>query len=254
MCEVYIYILLGLVIGYVGGFAGIGGAPFMVSFLVLVCGMSQLFAQANVLTVMLGPMSLLGILSLKEDIKAQTKQILIGIASYALFSYAGAVLAFELGENSVKNYFAILLIIIAFIQIGPKILSSSNTDLNPVNERDSIPLIWMVLIGAIVGVLGGLFGIGAGVLMVPVFISFFRLKKNRARALSLAILLPPVSIGGFLKYHEEGLVDFQLVFILFASYFVSNYFGARLGNRVSTNQFKLVYAVLLIMIAVIYLL
>ena len=54
MCDLLIYVILGLSVGYIGGYAGIGGGPFLVSFLVLVCGMSQLMAQGNILTMMLG--------------------------------------------------------------------------------------------------------------------------------------------------------------------------------------------------------
>ncbi len=247
MCPLIVIIILGIVIGFVGGYAGIGGAPFMIAFLVLVCGIPQLSAQGSVLTMMLGPMSLLGILTMKEEVKAQWTNILIGVISYAVFSYFGALIAFHYGEIYIKKYFAALLIIVAILQLLSKTLSSENSKIK------QIPIKWMLVTGMITGVVGGIFGIGAGVLMVPVFISIFKQQKNYARALSLAILLPPVSLGAFVKYNMEGVIDWKLVLILFTTYFLSNYFGAKIGSNSSFSLFKKLYAVLLVTIAAIYL-
>ncbi len=246
-CSILIIILLGLLIGYIGGYAGIGGAPFMIAFLVLVCGISQYTAQGTVLTMMLGPMSLLGILTLKEEVRMQWKSILIGVISYAVFSYFGAELAFHFGELSVKKYFALLLIIIGILQLFPQLYKAEN-----IEKTEQIPSWWMLFIGALTGIIGGLFGIGAGVLMVPIFLMLFNMKKNHARALTLAILLPPVSLGAFVKYQQEGAIDWKMVIVLFVSYFIANYIGAKHGSRAKMSVFRKVYAFLLIGIAIVY--
>ncbi len=249
MCPLIIVILLGLAIGYIGGYAGIGGAPFLIAFLVLVCGISQYTAQGSVLTMMLGPMSLLGIMTMKEEVKSQWKSIIIGTISYAVFSYFGAEMAFHFGELSVKKYFAFLLILIGLMQLVP---GFSKPDY--IEKTEKIPAWWLFIIGAITGIVGGLFGIGAGVLMVPIFLMGFNMKKNHARALTLAILLPPVSLGAFIKYQQEGAIDWRLVIILFISYFIANYFGAKHGSKANIQTFKRIYAILLIGVAIVYLL
>lgn len=251
MCEIYIYIILGLFIGYIGGYAGIGGGPFLVSFLVLVCGFSQLQAQGNILTMMLGPMSLLGVLSLYSYVKKQWLNITIGVLSYCLFSYFGAIFAFLIGEQDLRTYFALLLILIAFIQIYP--LLTKKTKVKIVAE-ETISWVWILILGALTGTVGGLFGIGAGVLMVPILIGVFKMKKEFARALSLAILVPPVSYGAYIKYNLENPINWQIVIILFSSYFVANYFGAKAGTKASDKRFKIVYSLVLVSIAAIYLL
>lgn len=247
MSAIIIYILLGLAIGYIGGYAGIGGAPFMIAFLVLVMGVNQFTAQGTVLTMMLGPMSLLGIITMKEEVKSQWKSIVIGVLSYAFFSYFGAKWAFELGELSIKKYFALLLIIIGLMQLFPQFSKPDH-----IKKTTQIPPLWMLIIGMATGIIGGLFGIGAGVLMVPTFLMLFNMHKNHARALSLAILLPPVSLGAFYKYFEENAIDWKLVVILFISYFIANYLGAKRGSRASLGNFKKIYALLLIGIAIVY--
>jgi len=61
MSDINSLIVTGTLVGLLGGFAGIGGAPLMVSFMTLILGFPQLRAQGIVLTMMLGPMSLLGL-------------------------------------------------------------------------------------------------------------------------------------------------------------------------------------------------
>lgn len=248
MCDPIIYVLLGLVVGYIGGFAGIGGGPFLVSFLVLYCGMSQLVAQGNVLTMMLGPMSLLGVMSLYEYVKKQWINIVIGVIFYCIFSYFGAVFAFHIGETDLKYYFAVMLVIIALMQFRSYLKKNEKA-----SHKEHISYYWIGILAACTGILGGMFGIGAGVLMVPILISVFKLKKEYARALSLAILIPPVSYGAFIKYNFENPVDWQLVGILFGTYFIANFFGAKMGSKISGKAFTLVYGVILFSIAVLYL-
>ncbi|MBC8756219.1 sulfite exporter TauE/SafE family protein [Kordia sp. YSTF-M3] len=248
MCDPIIYVLLGLAVGYIGGFAGIGGGPFLVSFLVLYCGMSQLVAQGNVLTMMLGPMSLLGVLSMYEYVKKQWLNIAIGVIAYCICSYFGAVFAFYIGETDLKYYFAVLLVIIALMQFRSYLRKNAKA-----SDKEFISPYWILILAAFTGILGGMFGIGAGVLMVPILIGIFKLKKEYARSLSLAILIPPVSYGAFIKYNFENPVDWQLVGILFGTYFISNFFGAKMGSKISGKAFTLVYGVILLSIAVIYL-
>ena len=248
MCDPLIYVLLGLAVGYIGGFAGIGGGPFLVSFLVLYCGMSQLAAQGNVLTMMLGPMSLLGVMSMYEYVKKQWLNITIGVVSYCVFSYFGAVFAFYIGETDLKYFFAVLLVVIALMQFRSYIKKQTEEF-----DKEHISPYWILLLAAFTGILGGMFGIGAGVLMVPILIGVFKLKKEFSRALSLAILIPPVSYGAFVKYNFENPVDWQLVGILFGTYFISNFFGARMGSKTSGKAFTLIYGIILLAIAVIYL-
>ncbi|WP_046745491.1 sulfite exporter TauE/SafE family protein [Kordia zhangzhouensis] len=248
MCDLIIYVILGLVVGYIGGFAGIGGGPFLVSFLVLYCGMSQLAAQGNVLTMMLGPMSLLGVLSLYEYVKKQWISICIGVLFYCICSYFGAVFAFYIGETDLKYYFAILLILIAILQFRSYFRKNTIAA-----SKEYISFYWIAVLASITGILGGMFGIGAGVLMIPILIGVFKLKKEYARAMSLAILIPPVSYGAFIKYNFENPVNWQLVGVLFGTYFIANFFGAKMGSKISGTTFTLIYGFILLAIAIIYL-
>src|SRR6187401_2148804 len=53
-----------------------------------------------------------------------------------------------------------------------------------------------IVIGLAAGVLSGIFGIGGGVVIVPALIYFGGFTQHRATGTSLAVLLPPLGIGG----------------------------------------------------------
>merc|ERR1712048_655801 len=88
-------------------------------------------------------------------------------------------------------------------------------------------------VGCVIGLVGGFFGIGAGVLKVPIFTELFGITKDDARTLSLLILLPPVSVGAVIKYAMEDDIDWYMTLVLLASYMAANSPGAKKGLNAS---------------------
>jgi len=248
--TIFLLFLFGCLVGFIGGYAGIGGAPFLVACLVALFGFSQFEAQGTVLAVMLGPMSLLSVISLWDKVKPNLLVISIGVVTYALMSYFGASLAYLLPERTLKIFFACLLIALGLFDIISGKKAGKKQVIDKGNESLSVPQI--AIIGSIVGVVGGLFGIGAGVLMVPLFINVFRVNKDVARAISLAILLPPVSIGAVIKYNQEGAINWQYALVLFLSYFIVNYFGGKMGAKHDLKKFKTYFGLIMILLGFVY--
>lgn len=242
-------VLFGCLVGFIGGYAGIGGAPFLVAILVALFDMTQFEAQGTVLAVMLGPMSLMSVLSLWDKVKPNIREIIIGVVSYALMSYLGATLAYQIPEKTLKLLFAILLILLGIYNIYSR---NKKVDTDSHSGSMSISTGQMLTVGSGVGVVGGLFGIGAGVLMVPIFINIFKVNKDVARAISLAILLPPVSIGAVIKYSQEGAINWRYAIILFFCYFFVNYFGGKLGAKHGLETFKKYFGIILILLGLVY--
>jgi len=245
--TILLLFLLGCLVGFIGGYAGIGGAPFLVVFLVAALGMSQYAAQGTVLAVMLGPMSLLAVLSLWKQVKPNLMIIAIGVLMYAAMSYCGACAAYMLREDILKMLFAFLL-----IALGLYNMYRSRTSFSQTQTVQQIGLVQMVLVGGFIGVVGGLFGIGAGVLMVPIFINIFHMDKDEARAISLAILLPPVSIGAVIKYHEMGAIQWEYALAIFTGYFLLNYFGGKKAAGHNLQKFKLYFGIILVLLGLSY--
>lgn len=239
-------ILIGLITGYIGGYAGIGGAPFIILVLKTILGYSQHTAQGTVLAIMLGPMSLMGIIAMKDKVKYVYKYAILGSIVYMIFSYIGASLAFLLNTSKMSLYFSLFIFVLGIYQI-------LDIDINNIFyfKQNNISIKNMINIGIIVGVIGGLFGIGAGLLMVPIFTDIYNMKKDFARLLSLLILLPPVSLGAVIKYSSENAIVWKSVIIIFVCYFITNYYGSKIGLKHSDTVFKKYYGYILIFISVI---
>ncbi len=247
MTDLLFLLIFGLIVGFVGGYAGIGGAPFLIVFLSLFMGVSQHAAQGTVLAVMLGPMSLLGIMTMTKRIKPMLQFAIIGVICYAFFSYFGAYFAFLVDSSKLKFVFSTFVFIIGINEIFGFVEKSKY--LKKMGKKNA-NLKNVALVSVVVGAVGGFFGIGAGILMTPIFVGLFGMKKDDARLLSLMILLPPVSLGAVIKYHMEGAVIWQSALIIFFAYFITNYFGSKLALKHSAKKFKAVYGYILIAISI----
>ena len=62
------------------------------------------------------------------------------------------------------------------------------------------------VVGVAAGTVGGLFGVGGGIVMVPVLVLFFSFAQHMAQGTSLAAMIP-LAIAGMLRYHFKGNVD-----------------------------------------------
>lgn len=92
------------------------------------------------------------------------------------------------------------------------------------------PSWWILaLVGAIGGVLSGAFGIGGGILMVPLLIWLAKMNQREASATSLLAIIP-AAIAGSATYLLAGEVD------LFAALFLA--IGGVTGSLVGTRLLK----------------
>jgi uncharacterized membrane protein YfcA len=247
-------VAFGVIVGFAGGYAGIGGAPLLVAGLVLTLGKDQHLAQGTILAVMLAPMSLPGVVVMRDRVRLLLPHVAAGVGTYAVFSNFGARLAYSLDQVALTLAFATLLIVLGLHYVTRRERAEDSVALDPnrptiaVVSRIPFTVLNVGIIGAGVGVAGGLFGIGAGVLMVPILISAIGLHKDDARALSLAILLPPVSIGAVLEYQSHDGIDWMAAGVILLAYLSTNFPGAALGRRHNTQLFlRITGAALLIL-------
>ncbi len=107
-----------------------------------------------------------------------------------------------------------------------------------------------VAIGLGAGVLGGLFGIGGGVMMVPALIYLKGFTQQKAQGTSLAVFLLPVAILGFLNYHREGQADLAGGAYMAIGVFCGAFVGSKLALMMDEGVLRKLFAVLLVAVAV----
>lgn len=110
-----------------------------------------------------------------------------------------------------------------------------------------------ILIGLTAGVSSGLFGIGGGVIIVPLVLFFYKLNQQSATATSLIALLLPVGSLGLWQFYKSGFVtsdNFKIGFLIAVGMLIGTFFGAKIAIFLSTGTLSKMFAVFLILLGI----
>lgn len=92
-----------------------------------------------------------------------------------------------------------------------------------------------ILIGLTTGVISGLIGLGGGVFIVPALVYVFKMSQHKAQGTSLASLLLPIGLFGFLEYYRQGHVDLRVAALLAFGFAVGVFAGGRWAQAFLTS-------------------
>ena len=107
-----------------------------------------------------------------------------------------------------------------------------------------------LVLGAVIGVISGMIGIGGGAFLIPALIFFYGMSQKTAQGTSIATLLLPIGIFAFWKYYKAGDVDLKLALLVAIGFAVGGYLGGSWAVHLSDLTLRRGFAVLLIVIAV----
>jgi len=96
-----------------------------------------------------------------------------------------------------------------------------------------------ILIGLVVGVLVGLFGIGGGPVLVPALVYVLGMEQHLAQGTSLFILLPPIGLGAFIPYWKRGEVDLATGAACTLGMLTGGYLGSLVAIPMTAQHLKL---------------
>lgn len=103
----------------------------------------------------------------------------------------------------------------------------------------------LIFFGALTGVLSGLFGIGGGVVLVPLLVLFLGFQQRLAAGTSVAAILPAAVIGG-ISYGVQGNVDWLAALLLAVGVVAGAQIGSALLSRVPTGVLQWIFMVFLL--------
>lgn len=107
--------------------------------------------------------------------------------------------------------------------------------------------------GASAGFLSGLFGVGGGLVMVPVLVLLVGMAQHRAHATSLAAIIP-IAVVGAVIFGRAQSVDLVAAAVLIVGSLLGVQVGTRLMDRMSSDRLALLFAGFVIVVAVVMLL
>nr|WP_320132900.1 sulfite exporter TauE/SafE family protein [uncultured Holophaga sp.] len=101
------------------------------------------------------------------------------------------------------------------------------------------------------GVLSGLFGIGGGIVLVPLMGLVLGLHQQAAQGVALAATLPPLGLPAVLQYRRSGVpIHWRIIGFLIAAFLVGGWLGARLANHLPSREMRWIFVVFLLVVAV----
>jgi uncharacterized membrane protein YfcA len=105
-------------------------------------------------------------------------------------------------------------------------------------------------LGTAGGIVGGLFGIGGGVLMIPVIGMLYALDQQVAQGTTLVMVVPNVMFA-FWRYRQRVGVDLRIAATLGLSALVATYPVARVATGLDPHNLRLSFAGFLVLLAAI---
>jgi len=98
------------------------------------------------------------------------------------------------------------------------------------------------LAACICGIASGMFGIGGGVLLVPLLGLLYGFSQHKAQGTSLVALIPPTGVLALLAYAREGFVSWKTGLLLIPGVFLGGVVGGRLAEKLEPKRMRQVFA------------
>ena len=118
----------------------------------------------------------------------------------------------------------------------------------PAERTSNAKLIGVFAMSVFVGIASGLFGIGGGVLIVPLLVLLFGFGQHRAQGTSLVALVPPTGLFACLTYYHAHQVNVKVALLLIPGFVLGGVLGGRLATRLASRTMRMVFAVFLLLI------
>ena len=109
-------------------------------------------------------------------------------------------------------------------------------------------IIVLIVVGMLVGVLSGTFGIGGGMVIVPALVWLGLSQRNAAATSTLAIV--PTSISGVISYATGGHVDWLAAALLFCGMFIGGQIGSWLLSRLPELVLRWIFVAFLVFVVI----
>lgn len=107
----------------------------------------------------------------------------------------------------------------------------------------------LVIAGVLGGILSGAFGVGGGIVMVPLLVGLAKMDQRTAAATSLAAIVP-TSLVGAITYLANGQADLVIGALVAAGGVVGSWLGVRLLHHLPQHVSRWMFIGLLVLVAV----
>ncbi len=234
-------VLVGLAGGLLSGTFGVGGGIVMVPLLLLVARLEDRRAAATSLAAIV-PASAAGVITY-----AAHGDVAVGVAAVvAAGAMGGSLLGTRLLRRLHVDVFRWLLAALLVAAAVQMVVALPTRDGDLALTWASAPA--MLALGLVTGILSGLFGIGGGIVVVPVLVAAFGASDLVAKGTSLLVIIP-TAITGTVANARRGMVDVRSGLAVGLAAAAASAVGALLAGRLSPRASAMLFAALLVAFA-----
>jgi len=241
MIEELWLIPLGFAAGLLGSIIGLGGGIIIVPVLTFF-GFSPALAASNSIFAVFSNAIASSISYAKQRRIEYSIGLKLGLLSIP-GTIVGAFVSSEITPSIFKILFALILISASIYIFSKRKIEQKNYNLSK--------QIMILAIGAsfFAGIISGLFGIGGGIIFVPLMVVAMGLSMKNAAPTSQFILLF-ASASALATHTILGHPDFYQALLLAIGAFVGGLVGARLSLEIKENSLKILISIVMIAVAV----
>jgi uncharacterized membrane protein YfcA len=221
--------IISLIGGFLSGFLGLGGAIVISPLLLL---LPALFGFGEISMKAIAGLSMLQVFfgSLSGSfVHFKNKLINIDILRYVGIPLAVAALGGSYFSSKMSNI-TVLILFDLFILISFLMLLSNNNASNNIESSASIKInkFKSIILGTLTGTASGIIGAGGGLIMIPVFLRYYKLNIKAAIGTSLAVVFAGAVLGATGK-----IVSLQVDYKLVVPIIIGSLIAARAGAKVN---------------------
>lgn len=232
-------VFLGIIVGVMSGFFGIGGGTVSVPIL-LYLG----FGIKEAIGISIMQMVAGSLMAARVHHKNKT-YVVHDIKYFGYGGIIGAVMGAVLVKVLASTFLEWLFLLIVAFTLGRLALSNPTPTRTEVVNR---PL--YSAIGGGVGIFSGMLGVGGSILMTPILVSFMGFPLKKASAVGLFFVMF-TSISAFVTMVLLGLINFQAGAIMALSSLAGIVIGIWLLDQIKIARYKQVLVVFYIIIFII---
>lgn len=244
---------IGIVVGIISALLGIGGGLLYVPALAAIGASPIQSVATSLVAITLGAMS--GTIQnwQMKSIKLETVSLLTFPAM--LTTEIGVSIARALPSKWLLLSFATLQITaIWLINLKNKLQQEEKKSAQTEyfhHPEDSLPILKTQGIGLVAGVLSGLFGVGGGIIMVPLQFLLLKMpiKKSVQTSYGAIVLISLWAVGRYIIADAHNVLILPGLMLGIGSVLGANY-GARLLPKLSDNLVRFLFTGLLIVLAI----
>jgi uncharacterized membrane protein YfcA len=241
LAHAVLFIVLGALFGAVGGIFGIGGGLLGIPILGVFFGLDQQHAQGTAM-VMIAPNVVIGLYQYWKR-GGLDLRIAVALALSAMtFTYFGAQVATHVPSRPLRLGFAAFQLLLA-LYVAVRAWRETAPPVPSGRPRRAWPA--AVPLGALGGVISGLFGVGGAVFAVPFLTGFFDFTQAQAQGMGLALVMPgtAVAITAYTLAHD---IEWGIGIPLAIGGVWSVRYGVALAYRLPDRVLRFLFAGLLV--------